>query len=622
MGAGAHGRRADQARLASIPAPQGDPYDHALPVEGAVRLSRVRIRNFRSLWSDGSEYSVDVALADAGNYFAGPNNAGKSNVFRALELALATDPPRFDKAKDWPEHKVGSNCSIVLDFDLGRDALTNGDLVSGDLVGTLARMAHDYETAVGARSTFAEEGRLVYHVQFSAAGARTEKILANGAGDKAKRGDKLDNLLAQFHRVVQFVDVRSGESLESMMKRGFREILGSVLKEKFASALAKADVKQKEFRAELSDGVLKPLAQDIKERLARYVPDLKDVELLPAVGTVDDAIIGSSYELTDTARTALEQKGTGVRGAVLLTLMSLIAEASRRAVVFAIEEPESFLHPGRHRELGRALEQFTKRPDVTLLVTTHSPFIFAAEAKSRVFSVSKTDTGHTHIRAGSPDQLADRARCLLMESPRLPSLVDLVGCIPADGQALVVEGESDRAYVELAARKLGKPLNGIFVVACAGASDAALKALLLGDLIGRERVFALLDADEAGKGAKAILVEKLKTARFQGSQVILYSEVVGEDGVPVEAEDLFPQALVQEFLKVNPQFMAEYQRGKNRAHIGLTKEGKAPFCAWLESHVKLQQLGRWSDLIDKLVARAAAAVEKRKAAAAEETPGG
>jgi len=582
-----------------------------------VRLSRVRIRNFRSLWSEGSEYSVDVALADAGNYFAGRNNAGKSNLFRALELALATDPPRFDKARDWPENKVGSDSTIVLDFDMGQDALTNGDLV-----GTLARMAHDYERAVGAGSTFAEEGRLVYHVQFSAAGARTENILVKGAGAKTKPGVKLDELLAQFHRVVQFVDVRSGESLDSMMKRGFREILGSVLKEKFAAALAKADAKQKEFRAELSDGVLKPLAQDIRERVARYVPDLKDVELVPAVGTVDDAIIGSSYELTDAAKTALEQKGTGVRGAVLLTLMSLIAEASRRAVVFAIEEPESFLHPGRHRELGRALEQFTKRPDVTLLVTTHSPFIFVAEAKSRVFSVSKTEAGQTQIRAGSADEPAGQARRLLMESPRLPSLVDLVGCIPADCQALVVEGESDRAYVELAARKLGKSLNGISVVPCAGASDAALKALLLGDLIGRERVFALLDADEAGKSARAILVEKLKTAKFQGGQVLLYSEVVGEDGVPVEAEDLFPEALVQEFLKVHPQFMAEYQRGKKRAHIGLTKEGKAPFCSWLESNVELEQLGRWNDLIEKLAARAAVAVEKRKAAAAEEMPGG
>jgi hypothetical protein len=104
--------------------------------------------------------------------------------------------------------------------------------------------------------------------------------------------------------------------------------------------------------------------------------------------------------------------------------------------------------------------------------------------------------------------------------------------------------------------------------------------------------------------------------------VLLYSEVVGEDGVPVEAEDLFPEALVQEFLKVNPQFMAEYQRGRSRAHIGLTKEGKAPFCAWLESHVKPQQLGRWNDLIEELVARAAVAVGKRRAAAAEEMPGG
>lgn len=575
-----------------------------------MRLRRVQVRNFRSLWSEGSEYSVDVSLANAGNYFAGPNNAGKSNLFRALELALASNPPRFERRKDWPDHDIVSRSTIVLDFDLGPDALT-----SGEVVGTLARMARDYERAVGASSTFAEEGRLVYRVEFSAAGARTETILSKGAGADANDGARLEELLAQFHRVVQFVDVRSGESLESMMKRGFREILGSVLKEKFASALAKAEVKQNEFRAELCDQVLKPLARDIRERVARYVPDLKEVELIPAVGTVDDAIIGSSYELTDAAKTALEQKGTGVRGAVLLTLMSLIAEASSRAVVFAIEEPESFLHPGRHRDLGRTLEQFTKRSNVTLLVTTHSPFIFAAEAESRVFSVTKTEAGQTRIRAGSPDHLVDGARRLLMEAPRLPSLVDLVGCIPADCQALVVEGESDRAYLELAARRLGKPLNGIFVVPCVGASDAALKAVLLADLIGRERVLALLDADDAGKAARAILVEKLQTAKFQGDQVLLYSEVVGEEGVPVEAEDLFGETLVQEFLKANPQFMAEYQRGKNRAHVGLTKEGKAPFCAWVESNVKPDQLGRWNDLIDELVGRASAAVRKRKAAA-------
>jgi hypothetical protein len=68
--------------------------------------------------------------------------------------------------------------------------------------------------------------------------------------------------------------------------------------------------------------------------------------------------------------------------------------------------------------------------------------------------------------------------------------------------------------------------------------------------------------------------------------------------------------------------MAEYQRGKKRAHIGLTKEGKARFCAWAESNLRAEHLGRWNDLIEELAARAAVAIEKRRAAAAHAPPAG
>ena len=95
--------------------------------------------------------------------------------------------------------------------------------------------------------------------------------------------------------------------------------------------------------------------------------------------------------------TPLSEKGTGVRGGVLVAMLRYLAENSRRSMIFCIEEPEAFLHPGAQEELRDDLEALAERRDVSLLITTHSPFVISRNAKSRVISVAKNGFGKAVI---------------------------------------------------------------------------------------------------------------------------------------------------------------------------------------------------------------------------------
>ena len=100
-----------------------------------MKLTHIRIKDFRSF---SGEHDFDVSSGV--NYFVGPNNCGKSNLIRALELALDPDAI-FGAERDRPAHDQGGKPPIT------RITLTFGVGESGPEA-TLLRRAHEYEMAV------------------------------------------------------------------------------------------------------------------------------------------------------------------------------------------------------------------------------------------------------------------------------------------------------------------------------------------------------------------------------------------------------------------------------------------------------------------------------------------
>jgi len=193
-----------------------------------VKLISIEVKNYRSLFADSSEHhDFGLDLADGMNALIGPNNCGKSNLLRAIALALDPNFP-FDRTADMPGAMQYAFPRITLDFECqGRTTMER----------TLLRYLEEYERQFvsSGRPTYAESGLIRYTVSFPGSersGAnRQESFVARGAGARKGDPESLVKPLSQFRKILQFVLVTSGESLETLLAGKFREILHTVIRD-------------------------------------------------------------------------------------------------------------------------------------------------------------------------------------------------------------------------------------------------------------------------------------------------------------------------------------------------------------------------------------------------------
>ena len=81
-----------------------------------MRLSSVEIRDYRSIFVDDGGQPFRLDLAEGANTLVGQNNCGKSNVLRAVSLALDPNHP-FSEEDDAPGPRPFSYPTITLEFE-------------------------------------------------------------------------------------------------------------------------------------------------------------------------------------------------------------------------------------------------------------------------------------------------------------------------------------------------------------------------------------------------------------------------------------------------------------------------------------------------------------------------
>lgn len=286
-----------------------------------------------------------------------------------------------------------------------------------------------------------------------------------------------------------------------------------------------------------------------------------------------------------------------------MALLTYLAKHSRRSLILAVEEPESFLHPRAQQDLRDNLMKLAKGHDVSLLVTTHSPFMLSRSAKTVVTPLSKSLDGRTiiggQIRGDEPHSSVVTA---LFGETITPALLDIVQP-PKDGirAILFVEGYTDKVYLETALRVANRLdlLEGIEVRYAEGAHKAAVQAILVRQMLGEQMpVGVLLDADEFGRSARELLTDKF---RWNGKRVFLYRKWRPDpSSAPVEAEDMFDEGLLKRFVKQHPpNVIAETMQYKDGTfHYGFTQDGKGAFLEFIEKHLKTHDLGRWLSVVE------------------------
>jgi|APMI01.1.fsa_nt_gi putative ATP-dependent endonuclease of OLD family len=562
-----------------------------------MKLTRVTIKDYRSF--SGTH---EIVLGGGVNYFVGPNNSGKSNLMNAIALALDPDAT-YSAVRDRPAREQNSGqpplTRITLEFSLGS---------SGPEV-TLRKKAEAYERLVArGSSTYAAEDQLRFVATFRSNGGRTETFLAKGAGAQTAQADSKEyqDLHAQFRRVIRFVSLHSGEDLESVLAGRFREILHLVIRDHLSAEVGKSEQARSEYTRALQAELLDPLRAHITDSLSTMFSEVRMADLVPRIPNIADSLSSIDVQVTDAAITGLDSKGTGLRGVVLVAMLRYLAEQSRRSLIFAVEEPEAFLHPAAQESVMSELENLASRVDVTLMVTTHSPHVISRRPDAVIFEVGKDAGGRSSIprRAAGDDQRAPLLEALYGDQ-NLGRILDRLGELPRDSRAvLVTEGYTDGIYLRAAARVSGRAelLEGVHIIPAGSAVKAAVEGIASTAVHGDIPVLVLLDDDEIGNATR----DKLKSFNWDPRKGLLSVSSPGRPcdrpscQAPIEIEDLIPDSTWTRMLKGSRSMIDVDTKCGNTRHYQLSAEGKKKALQWVPLNLTAKEASGLIALLEEI----------------------
>lgn len=381
-----------------------------------------------------------VTLANLGPVvvFYGLNNAGKTNLIRAIDL--------FHRLIDLDLHRLldpASRNADALYAELGQDPwmfhMPGGDIV--ELSGGVATSCDGSVTRIGFRLARNENGVSIALTEWCDAGAYKWLERAKGAWLEWRRIQDLtppgnetsDEAQQSFQREIDLADQHWQEASEAWTKNtqahkpgvtthlAINDVSTTLeLRNRFAQLTRSVDLKRRNR------------SQWALDCFAKAVPSLP-VGRLEAIDvpstSVAEVVRNSGFGwISKESVLPLDQLGSGAQA--IFAVLSALAVAETRVV--ALEEPESSLNAQIQRVLADAIigSIGAEVPVVQLFIATHSPAF--ARHDCDIWLVDRRD-GNTEI---TQEMAADIARLTGFPEPsddskreRTASLLDFDGSV-------------------------------------------------------------------------------------------------------------------------------------------------------------------------------------------------
>ena len=417
-----------------------------------MHITELRIRNYRSI--DDVTIPLDRFTA-----FCGPNSCGKSNVFRALQLAFQTGVSYDDAPQSLPSSKLvqgGPKLSVWVDCKL-------------------AEIPNKVQTLAGVTASTTE-----YSFRLTRGGTLTRKLGAkvlSQADFEAFRG-----LLLPVY--VPPIRDLGGDGLLP-----FRQLIKAALQR----AKGPGNIKQVSDTArkllEKKAGALLDQQTELAKRILRADKLSLDTSGLDIEALYEN--IGLRVHIGDTEQ-PLSSLGTGHQSAVIMHLYRQLGEDMPGEVLYLFEEPDNHLHPSTIRSICDDLRSISQSSQV--LVSTHSPVFLAHIGFSPLRPLVQSSEGITQRRTITIlKHYTEKQARVHLESFGLKVTEPLLS-----RRVIVVEGPTDRiALSTLFGKRTGRTIdqNDILIIAAGNKDRVVLLSHLL-DCLSVDRR-SVLDRDAA-----------------------------------------------------------------------------------------------------------------------------
>jgi predicted ATP-dependent endonuclease of OLD family len=465
-----------------------------------IRITDVSIENYRSITGQPLEFQP-------GDYsvIVGPNNSGKSNILRALQLFFngTVDGHPFSASLDFPKWKDLGNraqtkITVGLEYDPSKDVKLEKAVIAMEEGSGQYRMLPNQ---IRLRMECSRSESCQWRV-FTKAGLRNIKAELVGPVVDAVRSS------------VRFKYLPVGRDIYNTIKTELsEELIGTIF-----SGWSGAVKARQEINEAINEVIsrLQPQLQnsgvEITQSIARVFGEIKKLELCLPFHNLETMLPSLVPSIRDSYETGLNQKGSGIQTSTLLFLLKYLADHhpkrhnSRVTYIWAIEEPESYLHPLRQKGIANMLREFSA--EVQTIVTTHSPHFVQRERAATVLVVDKENSSpHSTKIIGSDFELARQALGV--------SLLDSMYLYPYN---VVVEGPSDEIVLRGVWAKLfdeGRvsvdPAD-VRIIPGGNASGACtlFESLLNYGDTDETAICVLLDGDDAGRKALNGLLQRCR----------------------------------------------------------------------------------------------------------------
>lgn len=332
-----------------------------------MKLIAFSVSNYRSIKPSKKIYLKDYTV------LVGKNNEGKSNLLRALNLAISTLQIRVPRnpriVKNYS--KIGFPLRRLpiqrrIDFDPEVDLPIRNKRTHGSKIKLFFQLTDnetlEFKQKVGRKINNELDLEFIYTED------STVKIHVSKKGGK--------EWSTSIFKILNFVSTKIGFNYIPAIRT--ENEISNIIHREISSSISILRNTPKyqnliEQLVKIENESIKQINKEISDELKIWIPNITDVQMEIDENFYSNRFIGTRiYVTSNGTRTLLENKGDGVQS---LFAMALLAQnySKEENEIIAIDEPEAHLHPDAVRKLQKTISNLSNKTQI--IIATHNPIL-------------------------------------------------------------------------------------------------------------------------------------------------------------------------------------------------------------------------------------------------------
>ena len=416
-----------------------------------VLITNIEIEKFRSCRS--------LQVKDCANFniLAGRNNSGKSNILRALSLFFKNEIEEgeyINLTRDCNSRKKEKKkISIAISFKLNEKLKIQQTIQDvAELIPRECKIKKEYVFS----KTDASKYQIMYYL------------------NDALLNDREGHLVEQFLHLFNFRYIQSNKTAVNVLTENLKEIQSELrfrYRSKYRNEIARKELDNKQKD---SINVIKTLATQIFKPISEEMKKADQTIVEVNIGTpseIVELLNTVSYQIKMNSGVVLNEKfqGNGMQSILLYSILYLIDRNYHRkfgwkiATIWAIEEPESFLHFDLENQLANYFSENASNINERFQIfsTTHSN-VFPQYADSHYLIEKKQEIVNsfwTECERMNPHEYLFK-----LQELNISASVNILSLYPLE-KIIIVEGNRDEYIINEIITELSFQKVKVFSVA-------------------------------------------------------------------------------------------------------------------------------------------------------------